>query len=65
MSRSFSSAEVATHYTDGDRYLIIHNEVYDVSDFIHKHPQVLKTVGKHQLADVGQWRAGQADRDRV
>ncbi|KAL6246522.1 Cytochrome b5 type B (outer mitochondrial membrane) [Rhinocladiella similis] len=38
MSRTFSLAEVDAHHSERDLYLVIHNNVYDVSEFIQKHP---------------------------
>jgi len=47
MSKSFTAAEVATHKSPDDLWLIISGEVYDVTKFQHTHPggqKILKAV---------------------
>lgn len=37
-SKTFTTAEVATHNKPQDCYLIIHNNVYNVTNFLDQHP---------------------------
>ncbi|KAL2846905.1 cytochrome b5 [Aspergillus pseudoustus] len=48
MPKSFTSAEVASHKSKGDLYIIIHDKIYDVTSFVDEHPgggEVLLEVG--------------------
>ena len=38
MTTSFGLAEVAKHNTAGDCHLILHGKVYDVTDYLGRHP---------------------------
>lgn len=40
MSKELTTAEVASHNTKKDLYMIIHDKVYDVTSFVDEHPYV-------------------------
>ena len=40
MSATFTYQDVAEHNTKKDLYVVIHDEVYDVSKFVDEHPYV-------------------------
>lgn len=42
--RTFSPAEVAKHVTDTDCWVILHEKVYDVTDFLDDHPGGKKAI---------------------
>ncbi|KAJ9309315.1 hypothetical protein DTO027B5_2724 [Paecilomyces variotii] len=48
MSKELTTAEVASHNTKKDLYMIIHDKVYDVTSFVDEHPG-----GEEVLLDVG------------
>ena len=39
-SKSFTYSEVSSHNTKKDLYLVIHDKVYNVSNFVDEHPYV-------------------------
>jgi len=41
---AFTTADVAKHKTSKDCWLIINNEVYDVSSFLYQHPGGASTI---------------------
>ncbi|GAD96100.1 cytochrome b5, putative [Paecilomyces variotii No. 5] len=40
MSKEFTTAEVASHNTKKDLYMVIHDKVYDCTSFVDEHPYV-------------------------
>ncbi|KAI8099367.1 cytochrome b5 [Halteromyces radiatus] len=38
MSKVFSMADVNAHQSKGDLYVVIHNKVYDITEFVVEHP---------------------------
>lgn len=40
MSKKLTYADVASHNTKDDLYIIIHNKVYDITSFVNEHPYV-------------------------
>ncbi|OKL56318.1 hypothetical protein UA08_08392 [Talaromyces atroroseus] len=56
--KTFTFAEVATHNTKKDLYMIIHDKVYDVASFVDEHPG-----GEEVLLDVGGQDATEAFED--
>ncbi|KIA75575.1 cytochrome b5 [Aspergillus ustus] len=60
MPKTFTTAEVASHKTKGDLYIVIHDKIYDVTSFVDEHPggeEVLLEVsgqdGTEAFEDVG------------
>ncbi len=48
-SKTYTAAEVGTHATKGSCWLILDNDVYDVTSFISRHPggdKILRGCGK-------------------
>ncbi|MBU2566598.1 hypothetical protein KKG46_03500 [Patescibacteria group bacterium] len=41
---NFTTAEVATHNSKNDCYLIVNSQVYDVSSYINKHPGGVRKI---------------------
>ena len=39
--KSMTYAEVSKHHTRKDAYLVVHDQVYDVSSFVDEHPFVI------------------------
>jgi cytochrome b involved in lipid metabolism len=46
--KEYTMGEVSKHNTKDDIWLVIHNDVYDITDFIDEHPG-----GKSMLVTVG------------
>ncbi|KAI8149792.1 cytochrome b5 [Fennellomyces sp. T-0311] len=38
MAAIYSSADVAKHNTKNDLWVVIHNKVYDITEFVQEHP---------------------------
>ncbi|SAM06237.1 hypothetical protein [Absidia glauca] len=38
MSKVYSTADVNAHQTRGDLWVVIHNKVYDITEFVLEHP---------------------------
>jgi len=57
-SKTFTYAEVASHNTKKDLYLVIHDKVYNTSNFVDEHPG-----GEEVLLDVGGQDATEAFED--
>lgn len=55
LSTKFSREQVAQHNTEKDCYVILHNKVYNVSEYLGKHPGgidlVMKCAGKDCTRD--------------
>jgi len=58
MSAEITYAEVATHNSKKDLYLVIHEKVYNASNFVDEHPG-----GEEVLLDVGGQDATEAFED--
>jgi cytochrome b involved in lipid metabolism len=44
MSKRFSAADVASHKTAGDLYIIVDEDVYDLTNFQEEHPGGKKSM---------------------
>ncbi|GAB5587895.1 hypothetical protein Unana1_02795 [Umbelopsis nana] len=55
---SFTHEQVAAHNTKADLYMIIHNKVYNISEFVDEHPG-----GEEVLLDEGAKDATEAFED--
>jgi len=47
MSDEYTIEEVSQHNTDFDAWIIIHKDIYDITEFLNEHPG-----GKHILMTV-------------
>ncbi|KAF9436573.1 hypothetical protein BGZ76_003587 [Entomortierella beljakovae] len=52
MSGYFSASQVATHNSENDCWVIIHDKVYDVSNFLNDHPGGKKIILKNAGTDA-------------
>jgi cytochrome b involved in lipid metabolism len=54
MENQFTSEEVSLHNTENDIWIIIKQNVYDITDFINKHPGgkvILLSFGGQDVTD--------------
>ncbi|TVY85327.1 putative cytochrome b5 [Lachnellula suecica] len=58
MSKEFSFADISSHSTKKDLYMVIHDKVYDSTSFVDEHPG-----GEEVLLDVGGQDATEAFED--
>ena len=52
MKRSFTWDEVRQHKDRGNRWLVIDNDVYDITQWQHKHPGGAKILGHYAGEDA-------------
>ena len=50
--KSYSLKEIAKHNTKDSCWLIAYNKVYDVTDYIYKHPGGINSIIKKAGSDV-------------
>jgi cytochrome-b5 reductase len=52
MSKEFSYSDVAAHKSENDCWIVIHGKVYDVTEFLDKHPGGADIIMDDAGADV-------------
>lgn len=50
--KEFTLAEVAAHNTRDDLYLVIHDEVYEVSKFVTEVGFIIKIIPKYRFGNL-------------
>jgi len=49
---TYTAAQVASHNTEKDAWVIINNKVYDVTNFLSQHPGGKNILLKHAGSDI-------------
>ena len=56
--QEYTLKQISKHKTKGDLWLVVDNKIYDVSNFLEKHPGGVKPFMKNAGKDVSKYFHG-------